>query len=184
MIDGVRVNWEDEKSQKIINDFHVKMVDPETFIKLKREDWNTPLFLFNLNYYALIKDYKHKYKNIESLDKDIANYIKSNGDFKRQYEDYIQKISHKTQEARQSVSNIVCQYNQVAALLSNVEKSESFIKEIEGLYINNETRKVYQTVFDEELKVANRFRTVSLFIYGFWELLHLYPFAYFCFIHI
>lgn len=167
MIDGVRVNWEDEKSQKIINDFHVKMVDPETFIKLKREDWNTPLFLFNLNYYALIKDYKHKYKNIESLDKDIANYIKSNGDFKRQYEDYIQKISHKTQEARQSVSNIVCQYNQVAALLSNVEKSESFIKEIEGLYINNETRKVYQTVFDEELKVANRFRTVSLFIYGF-----------------
>ncbi|WP_171500639.1 hypothetical protein, partial [Acinetobacter johnsonii] len=148
MIDGVRVNWEDEKSQKIINDFHVKMVDPETFIKLKREDWNTPLFLFNLNYYALITDYIHNYKNIESLDKDIANYIKSNGDFKRQYEVYIQKISHKTQEARQSVSNIVCQYNQVAALLSNVEKSESFIIEIEGLYINNETRKVYQTVFD------------------------------------
>lgn len=167
MIGDVGINWEDEKSQEIIKDFHGKMINPENFIKLKREEWNTPLFLFNLNYYTAIKDYKKKYQKIESLDKDINNYIKDNGDFKKKYEDYIQQISNKTQKARQTVSNIVCQYNQVSVLLSNVEKSESFIKEIEGLYINNETRKVYQTVFNEELKVANRFRTVSLFIYGF-----------------
>lgn len=167
IVDGVIVNWEDEKSQTIINDFHGKTVHPEKFIKLRREEWNTPLFSFNLNYYALIKDYKQKYQKLESLDSDIKNYIKTNGEFKSKYENYIKKIANKTQEARQSVSNIVCQYNQVAMLLSNVEKSENFIKEIEGLYINNETRKVYQTVFDEELKVANRFRFVSLLIYGF-----------------
>lgn len=165
-LDGSMVCWEDDLSKKMINDFYIKMDDPDSFIELRNRKWNTPLFMFNANYYSLIKDFKSKCHKIESLDKDLAEYIKNNGDYKEKYNGYIKDIENKKNEARKSVSNIVCQYNQVASLLNSVEKSEGFIREIEGLYINNETRKIYEGVFNDEAKVANIFRNVALIIYA------------------
>ncbi|WP_165494066.1 hypothetical protein, partial [Acinetobacter sp. ANC 3781] len=159
------VNYEDEKSQELIKDFHLKSLKPDIFIKIKREEWSTPLFWFNANYYTLIKDYNLKYDKIESLDNKINEYIEDNGDYKKRFKDHLEGMKTETIAAKRKVSDIVCQYNQVALLLNNVESSEKFINEIKGLYINNETRSIYEKVFNDEIKIANSFRRIALIIY-------------------
>lgn len=165
-IAGKRVLITDENSLGLIKDFHEKTVDPGKFILDDREKWNTPFFWFNVNHYTVLKDYNTKLNKIIDADKRIDEYIEENGEFKEKYELYIGNIDGKSKEAIKTVSDLVCKYNQVSSALYNVEKSEKFIKEIEGLYINNETRKIYEGVFINEAKVANRFRLMALIIYS------------------
>lgn len=209
-IDDKSIEWEDEISQKLIVDFHKKTVNPDTFIKLKHEDWNTPLFRFNVNHYGLIKDYqgkidelnsyinKIKYtlqerdedfkKNLEGNSKRIeeqlhSNFeilietmkknieknsleIEENGALNLKVKDYILNLENYNNKYYTQATNILSSNKVVKEVVDDIRRSKSFIEEIEGLYINNETRKVYETVFCEELKIANNFRNTSLLIYG------------------
>ncbi|MCH7334671.1 hypothetical protein [Acinetobacter modestus] len=165
-IAGINVEITDSLALGLIKNFHEKTVDPGKFILDDREKWNTPYFWFNVNHYTVLKDYNIKLNKIIDADKRIDEYIEENGEFKEKYELYIDNIDGKSKEAIKTVSDLVCKYNQVSSALYNVENSEKFIKEIEGLYINNETRKIYEGVFISEAKVANRFRIVALIIYS------------------
>lgn len=159
------VKFEDENSQDFIKDFNLKASNPDSFVGVGREEWNTPLFWFNVNYYALVKDYNDKYEKMEKLDNKINDYIKGNGNYQGRFDGYLENIGDEIKKAKRKVSDIVCQYNQVASLLNNVESSEKFISEIKGLYINNETRSIYEKVYSDEIKMANYFRRIALIIY-------------------
>lgn len=210
IIDDKSIEWEDEISQKLIVDFHKKSVNPDTFIKLKHEDWNTPLFSFNVNHYGLIKDYQGKidelnsYINkikytlqerdedfkrnlegnskrieeqlhsnfetlIETMKKNIEKNsleIEENGALNLKVKDYILNLEDYNNKYYTQATNILSSNKVVKEVVDDIRRSKNFIEEIEGLYINNETRKVYETVFCEELKIANNFRNTSLLIYG------------------
>ncbi|WP_151811234.1 hypothetical protein [Acinetobacter bereziniae] len=210
-IDDESVKWEDEISQELIVDFHKKAENPDSFIQLKHEDWNTPLFRFNTNHYYLIKDYESKIENLKSNtfrikevleeenknidnflvesskrieDQLIINYetiiklmkenieknnieIEKNGGLNLKVEEYVNKLKECNEKYYTQATNVLSSNKIVKGIVDDIRESKSFIDEIKGLYINNETRKVYETVFFEELKIANNFRLVSLFIYGF-----------------
>jgi hypothetical protein len=165
-IAGINFEITDSNAIAFIQDFYEKTVNPGKFILDDREKWNTPFFWFNVNHYTVLKDYNIKLNKIIDADKRVDEYIKENGEFKEKYELYIDNIDGKSKEAIKTVSDLVCKYNQVGSALYNVENSEKFIKEIEGLYINNETRKIYEGVLNDEAKVANIFRNVALIIYA------------------
>lgn len=211
IVDDKSVEWEDEVSQRLIADFHKKTVNPDSFIKLKHEEWNTPLFWFNTNHYYLTKYYEGKIDelnlyikkikeslqekdenfkifleesskrvkdqldyNFESIVETMRKNIEKNdfeigesGALNLKVRDYIAQLEDYNNKYYTQATNILSSNKLVKEIVDDIRKRKSFVEEIEGLYINNETRKVYETVFDEELKIANRFRFVSLFIYGF-----------------
>ncbi len=210
MIDDKSIEWEDEISQKLIEDFHKKAINPNSFINLKHEDWNTPLFGFNVNHYSLIKDYNLKVdelnlyvnkikntlqerasdfkKNLEGSSKRIeeqlhSNYeklteimkenieknsleIEENGLLNLKVRDYISNLEDYNNKYYMQSTNILSSNKLVKGIVDEIRRSKTYVDEIEGLYINNETRKVYKTVYDEELEIANNFRLAALCIYG------------------
>lgn len=166
LIDGEKVDLVDEKSLNLIQDFHSKVLAPDSFINQKNEQWNTPLFLFNVNYYTILKDYKNKEKLIEESDKKLNLAIQQNGDYGSEIKKYINNFQEKKREFDSLVSNLFISKQIVEVAVKRIKSNETFINEIEGLYINNETRKVYEDLYKDEIKIANRFRNVALLIYA------------------
>lgn len=211
IVDDKSIQWEEEVSQQIIADFHEKTVKPDSFIKLRHEEWNTPLFWFNTNHYYLIKDYESKISELNSYikkikdslqekDEDFKIFLKDsskrvkdqlnynfesivktmrdniekndfeigeNGALNLKVKDYISSLEGYNNKYYTQVTNILSSNQVVKEVVDSIRGSKSFVDEVEGLYINNETRKVYKTVYDEEIKIANNFRLAALCIYGF-----------------
>jgi hypothetical protein len=164
-VNGDDVDILDERSFKFINEFHAKAANPNSLINGAMYSWNTPLFNFNFNHYTLLKDYKIKEKNIEQSDRSINAAIDRNGEFSLEIANYIADFKKKKIEFDDLVSNLFISRQLTEVAVKKVKENEKYINEIESLYINNETRKIYEGVFKSEAKVANRFRNVALTIY-------------------
>lgn len=156
-----------EESLEFVKSFYEKVFNPVVFFNESNsgERMDTPLYSLNVNFYTMLKDYKKKGKLIEGSDLKIAQAIEKNGEYSAEIKKYIQNFKDKKVEFDTLVSNLFISKQLVEVAVKRIKANETFINEIEGLYINNETRKVYEDLYKDEVKIANRFRNVALSIY-------------------
>ena len=165
-IDNKKIDLLSEESFDFVEDFYNKVSNPVIFLKENNnERMDTPLYSFNVNFYTMLKDYKKKEKLIEDSDSRIAQAVEKNGEYSAEIKKYIQNFKDKKVEFDTLVSNLFISKQLVEVAVKRIKANETFINEIEGLYINNETRKVYEDLYKDEVKIANRFRNGALLIY-------------------